>query len=407
MLALLRVDGVLAMLPLVLGAVLLLACLLLWVAGAGVVRPGPTRALRAEDLPRAGLVVPVAGGSPAVSRAAASVLAQDYPSFEVVFVTRNPQDPAAGLIREAVEGLAHARLVFAGPANRCGQKNHNLLRGLEALTDRPEILVFCDGTRTAPPGWLRSLVAPLVEGRLEVTSGYHHVLPADARLPTLGHAFSVLVLYLTRGVPFLNQPWGGGTAIRRRTFERLGVRKVWAGNVVDDVSLAALLKRNDVRVGASPGAWVLTPLAGETLGSLTRWLFRQWFYLKVCLPGSWLAAGAACHLVSISLLGALVGAGSGTAGLIPTAWTLFSWFLLCLGGAFAVAARSLLPGPVPLIPWLGAVPVTAAAASWAHLQTLFTMKVEWKGIRYRVRWAGTVAGVEGQMSGSAKASGEH
>jgi cellulose synthase/poly-beta-1,6-N-acetylglucosamine synthase-like glycosyltransferase len=378
------------MFPLAFSALLLIACVMLWIAGVRVIRPGPPVAIRAGDLPRVGVVVPVTGYSPGVSGAAASILAQDYPSFEVVFVTRDPEDPAAALIGEIIQKQAHARLVFAGPAARCGQKNHNLLRGLHALGDGPEVLVFCDGTRTAPAGWLRALVAPVARGEVEVTSGYHHVLPGDARLPTLGHAMSVLVLYLTKGVRFLNQPWGGGTAVRRRTFERLGVREVWARNVVDDVSLAALLKRNGVPAGASPEAWVLTPLAGETLGSWTRWLFRQWFYLKVCLPGSWLAAGAACHLLSIGLPAAVLGAAAGSAGLLPAAWALSSWLLLSLAAGFAIAVRSLLPVPVPLLPWLAAVPLTAAAASWAHLKTLFTMEVEWKGIRYRVRWSGTV-----------------
>lgn len=397
------------MIPLVLSCALLLACALLWISGAKVIRPNPQEAAApgAGGPPRVGLVVPAAGNPPALSSAALSLLSQDYPSYEVVFVTRDPEDPASSVIREVVDGRPGARLVFAGPTSRCGQKNRNLLRGLDALGVRPEILVFCDATRTAPSHWLRSLVAPLIRGEFEVTSGYHHVLPSDARLPTLGHAMSVLVLYLTKGVPFLNQPWGGGTAIRRRTFERLGAREVWARNVVDDVSLAALLKRNRVPAGTSPGAWVVTPLAGETVGSWTRWLFRQWFYLKVCLPGSWLAAGAACHLLALGFLASVAGASLGTAGLLPASWTVASWFVLCLAAGFAIALRSLLPGAIPLIPWLAAVPVTAGAASWSHLRTLFTMEVEWREIRYRVRWSGAVKAVKGKTGGPGGATGVH
>ncbi len=397
------------MIPLVIGGALLLACALLWISGAKVIRPGPLEAAApgAGNLPRAGLVVPAAGRSPALSSAVLSLLSQDYPSYEVVFVTRDPEDPAAAVIREFIDGRPGARLVFAGPTSRCGQKNRNLLRGLDALGDRPEILVFCDATRRAPPHWLRSLVTPVIRREFEVTSGYHHILPSDARLPTLGHACSVLVLYLTKGVPFLNQPWGGGTAIRRRTFERLGARDVWVRNVVDDVSLAALLKKNRVAVGASPGAWVVTPLAGETVGSWTRWLFRQWFYLKVCLPGSWLAAGAACHLLALGLLASVAGASLGTAGLVPASWTAASWFVLCLTAGFAIALRSLLPGAIPLIPWLAAVPMTAGAASWSHLRTLFTMEVEWREIRYRVCWSGAVKAVKGKTGGPESASGVH
>jgi len=403
------VPGNRTMIPLALAGALLLACSFLWISGAKVIRPEPREAAApgAGALPRAGVVVPAAGSPPALSPAALSLLSQDYPSFEVVFVTRDPEDPAAAVLREVVKGRPGARLVFAGAASRCGQKNRNLLRGLEVLGDRPEILVFCDATRTAPPHWLRSLVTPLVRGEFEVTSGYHHILPSDARIPTLGHACSVLLLYLTKGIPFLNQPWGGGTAIRRRTFERLGARDVWARNVVDDVSLAALLKKNRLAVGASPGAWVVTPLAGETVSSWIRWLFRQWFYLKVCLPGSWLAAGAVCHLLSLGLLASGIGAAAGTAGLLPASWTVASWFVLCLAAAFAVTLRPLFPGAAPLVPWLAAVPATVAAASWSHLRTLFTMEVEWQEIRYRVRWSGVVETVEGKADSPGEGSVVH
>ena len=298
---------------------ILSAAVLVTLGGLAMARKPDSRQVPpAGTWPGVALVVPAAGAGAELPEAAAALLSQDYPFYRLIFVTRDGGDPATGIIRKAVGRDPRARHVLSGKAFGCGQKNHNLLRGVEAaLEENPEILAFCDSTRIAPPHWLRALVAPVAFGEVEVSSGYHHVLPLDGRLSALGHAFSVLLLYLTKGFSLLNQPWGGGTAIRMETFERLKVTDVWARNIVDDVSLAAILNKARIRVGLSRGAWATTPLEGETMGSWIRWLFRQWFYLKVCFPLAWAAAGVYCHLFSGMLVLALFAAFGGSPGGAP------------------------------------------------------------------------------------------
>ena len=210
-----------------------------------------------------------------------ALLHQDYPDYQVIFTTRDLQDPATGVIAKLIWGKPRARLVVAGPARTRGQKNQNLLAGIRLAGDAPEILAFCDSNQEAPRDFLRKLAAPVALGEGVVTSGYHQAIPGDRRLATWGRAVSVLTLYLTKAVPWLNQPWGGATAIRRETFESLGVASLWTETVVDDVSLAALLIRARIPV-------------------------RLWIYLKYYLPGSWMAAGVLMYSLTGLTLASLM-----------------------------------------------------------------------------------------------------
>lgn len=377
---------------LLMGLCLLSAACLVAVGGTSIRRKPSIHEIPSTAWPDVGVVVPAAGAAPQLPAAISSLLSQDYPSFRLVLVTRDREDPASAVLTEILGNRAGTKHVLSGMASGCGQKNHNLLRGLAALEPRPPILVFCDSTRTAPPQWLKALVAPVVRGEVEVTSGYHHGIPRDKRFSTLGHAFSILVLYLTKGIPFLNQPWGGGTAIRRETFERLGVEQIWSRNIVDDVSLAALLKENRLRVGLSSGAHMATPLKGETVGSWVQWLIRQWFYLKVCLPGSWLAAGSACYLFSGVLALAVFGVLGAIPGWVTKLHALACLAFLCLFAAMALGLRLLHPEPPPPLRCLAAAFLNPPIAAWAHMRTLFTMKITWHGIHYRVKWKGIVEG---------------
>jgi ceramide glucosyltransferase len=339
------------------------------------------------------LVVPVAGAPPGLARRLTALLHQDYPDYQVIFAIKDRHDPAARVITALPPGKAPARLVVAGPARSCGQKNQNLLAGVRLAGENFEILATCDSNQEAPPDFLRKLAAPVARREGLAASGYHQVIPGDNRLATWGRAVCVLFLYLTKAVPRLNQPWGGATAIRREVFAALNVDRLWAETVVDDVSLAARLIREGIPVHLSLGADLATPVTGETLGSWQSWLFRQWIYLKYYLPGSWLAAGVFIHLLAfLTLFSAAV------VLLAPWGWAAPGTALPALAflaglGLLALALRRLHPA-LPRWPlWLAACAASLFMASWVHLLTCLTQKISWRGTSYLVDWRGRVASV--------------
>jgi ceramide glucosyltransferase len=340
------------------------------------------------------LIVPVAGAAPGLAARLTSFLEQDYPNYQMVLVTRSPEDPATAAILALLPHYSRARHILSGPATACGQKNQNLLAGLKMADPAAAVLVFCDANQVAEAKWLKEMVRPLATGASRIVSGYHQVLPLDCKPATLGRAATVLLLSLAKGLAPLNQPWGGSTAISRDLFGSLGIDRLWGENVVDDVSLAARLKAAGLRVGYPASAPLITPLGGESFKSWEAWLTRQWFYLKFCLPVSWLAGGAVALLLDgLVLLAATRCLLAPWEAVSPGGSVAAAGFLTVLTGLGA-ALRRLHPQPGPLGRWLAAFYGAIFMAGWCHLRTWRADWLCWRDIRYRVGLRGKVLEVK-------------
>ncbi|MCE5336355.1 MAG: glycosyltransferase [Desulfobacteraceae bacterium] len=338
-------------------------------------------------------IVPASGAGECLAPCIRSLLRQDYPEYEIVFVTRDAEDPAAAVIRDEIAQAPRAKLVHSGRATVCGQKNHSILRGLREPPADSEITVFGDSTRLALPDWLKNLTAPIAAGEAIVTSGYHHALPMGRSIAQIGRACSVLMLFLTKGFPFLNQPWGGATAIRTEDIERLEIPGLWARKVVDDVALAAHLKKRGIYTSLSTGAALATPIASETLAGWNEWLIRQWLYLKFCCPVSWAACGMVCDLAAALIVFSIAATLLGGMGLAAPSVALSSSLFLGLVAGLGIALRRSHPDPGPVLLWICAFFATLLLAGWSHMETLRTDHIDWKGIRYKVAWGGDVTQV--------------
>lgn len=368
--------------------------------GRTVARPrGPEPAVASpHSLPRACVIVPLSGSDRRMEACLESVLSQDYPHYEVLLVTRSPDEAAAAGARRVLEGRTagaqpRCRLLASGPASCRGQKNHNLLAGIDAAADDGKIFVFLDAARETPPTWLKNLTEPIARGEAAVATGYHHILPAKTGLSSLGRAITVLFLQHLQETGWLTQPWGGNMAVSKKAFEQLGVRAVWERNVVDDVSLAAILARKGQKAKFVPGAQLCTPLENETLGNWCRWLTRQLLYLKFCLPGSWIIAGFLACLSAILPAAAIVRIAAASTGMLPAAEALPDAVLLCLLLGTAFAWRNSHPSPGPPLRWLAASFATIFVAAFCLTQTLFARRILWRGILYTVSRGGRVEGI--------------
>lgn len=343
-----------------------------------------------ERRPRAAVIVPLTGHTPAMKSGLESLLNQHYPNLAVILVTQDQEDPATALVREVMAGRQNVRHVVSGPARGSSQKNHNLLAGLKALEADAEILVFCDSGHQAPLNLLSALISPIAQGKAVATTCFHRVFPGDLHLGTLAMLITVLTIHLMQSLSFLAQPWGGATAVSRRVFDALNVKGLWAGNVVDDVSLGVRLLRQRRRVYPVPGICLRTEVRGLTVRDLMAWITRQLLYLKYCCPVVWLAA----------LPGALVLVGpfvvAGLAGL-GALWGLTSWTLAAMGLGYLLLFtllgawyRRLAPPAIPLRRWLPALYAAVFIAGASYLKTWFTDTISWRGVSYRVTWGGGV-----------------
>ena len=245
-------------------------------------KPAPQR----THWPRTGLIVPAGGNHPRMREALESLLKQDYPALYPVIVTATADEPAAGIARELQARYPQLRHVVAGFAKGCGQKNHNSLKGVEAVEDEVELLAFCDSTHIAPRDFIRRLVAPVVDGE-DFSTGYHKVVARDTGIVTMAYALCVQLMRYLQGISSFTQLWGGAMCFRLSAFRRYGVREFWMTNVVDDCSLADRLIRLGARIRLSGDAVLMTEAREHDLGVWHHWMDRQILFLKFCIPYQW------------------------------------------------------------------------------------------------------------------------
>ena len=197
--------------------------------------------------PFATVFVPCRGVDEGLKENILSLFAQDYPAFEIIFVSDSNDDPAFPVIEEARQSFRKQTgpvisTIVAGPAPDSGQKVHNLRKAINAAHPLSEVFVFTDTDARTQKFWLRSLIAPLHDEKIGATTGYRWFVARDG-----GFASHLLSVWNAAIASALGQRgdknfcWGGSTAMRRSTFETLRIPDRWKGTVSDDFTITRVL----------------------------------------------------------------------------------------------------------------------------------------------------------------------
>jgi len=259
---------------------------------------------------------------------------QDYDDYEIAMVVESPWDPACNLIAQVMaehpDRISH--LVIAGCAEDSGQKVHNLRSAVrKKLSSQIEFLVFADSDARPRPEWLRALVGRLgKEGDSPVgaATGYRWLLPVR---PTLANHLLYSIncsVAMMLGSRKLYPIWGGSWAIRRSTFEAIGLLDAWRGTLSDDLVATNVLRQHGLPIRYEPACMIASPLDG-TLGEHLRFLRRQYIISRCHLPGVW----------RTGLAGSLISGAGWPAALALVVWALAtgSWIILpALGTCLAI-----------------------------------------------------------------------
>ncbi|HVP12157.1 MAG TPA: glycosyltransferase family 2 protein [Phycisphaerae bacterium] len=293
--------------------------------------------------PKAAVIMPCCGVDEKLEQTVLALGRQRYERYEVIFALESAQDPAYTAIGGWTENQTSppSRRVVAGLAERRSQKIHNLTAAIAEVPEDCEVLVFADSDAVPGEDWLGHLIAPLQDESVGATTGYRWYTAAGglaAGIRSVWNAATVTTLDDER----LNFCWGGATAISRRTFERIGVPRLWENSVSDDLSLTVALRRAGLRIRFVPQAMVSSSDA-TTLRAFWAFARRQLVITRVYMPGIWVAgftlclnliigAAAAAALFFASALGWL-----GSARVMVAA--LAGWITILA----LVAGRSVLP----------------------------------------------------------------
>lgn len=350
--------------------------------------------------PYLAVIIPCKGTDPDFETNLASFLQQNYPAYQIVFAVASEQDAAYEyLSKTANENPTSVEspkisLVVAGVADNRGEKVNNLLRGLAAVDRLAEVLVFADVDARPTPDWLRSLVAPLADPKVTVSTGFRWYFPGESFTSQLRAAWDTSIATLL-GDHDHNFAWGGSMAIRTADFKRLGVAdRYWANTASDDYALTRAVRDSSGWIRFEPRC-LLASRESSSFGEFLRWSNRQIILTRVYAPHLW-RLGLAAHLLygSTFLLGLAVLLVPGVTWPFRAVAAAFLATILLLGMAKArlrsLVAFELFPEEraalsrygsrywqlAPLIPWVMLFNLLAAG---------FTQRIEWRGTHYELR----------------------
>lgn len=202
-----------------------------------------------REWPKVALMVPCKDVDPDLEENLTLLLQQDYPHYEIIFMTLDAHDLSYPILQKMVAASpVPARIVFGGFSKQRCQKLDNMLAGVDALTDDIEVFAWADSDVRAPREWLRQLVAPLAEQNVGATTSFRWYRPEAGRpltyLLSLWTGFQFSHLHLNRVVAV----WGGSMAITRKVFDALKMRDVWEYALADDCVLNNAVRRSGRRV---------------------------------------------------------------------------------------------------------------------------------------------------------------
>jgi cellulose synthase/poly-beta-1,6-N-acetylglucosamine synthase-like glycosyltransferase len=339
--------------------------------------------------PFASVIAPTRGHQPGFVDNVRPLLTQNYSEYEILFVFDNSEDPSLKIVKEL-----GARVVVSGPATDTGQKVHNLIESVKRIDPRSEVLVFVDTDARPDKDWLRQLVAPLADENIGAATGYRWFVPERgglaARLRSVWNASIASALGADEQKNFC---WGGSTAIRRSTFERLDVVKHWRGTVSDDFTITRVLKEAKLPIHFTPNC--LVPSVGDCgWDELLEFTTRQIKITRVYAPHLWLPLFLGSLIFAIAFWGGIV-------LLLVRAWNGESVTMLALVlalifimGAVKSFIRWRAVG-IPLARYRSALrrdlaahlflwPVASLLYLYNAIVAAFSRRITWRGITYNL-----------------------
>lgn len=205
---------------------------------------------RAEYTPFVSVVAPCRGIDDGLRENLQALFGFDYPDYEIIFAVDAIEDAAVATINGLIaENGGKSRLVIAGKASGESQKIHNMREALRTVSAGSEVFVFFDSDARPVKNWLRNLVAPLIDENVGAASGYRWFVQTSGKLAThLRAAWNASIVSILGANGKSNFCWGGATAIRRTTFEKLNISEKWRGKLSSDYTLTNALKEMETPV---------------------------------------------------------------------------------------------------------------------------------------------------------------
>jgi ceramide glucosyltransferase len=343
--------------------------------GAGGSRPaGRTENAAAAPI---SILKPVRGRDPRFYEAIRSHATQDYPEFEILFGTNDPDDPA-------LEDIERLRREFPGrriEAIVAPTKAPNAKAGIMAELAkhaRYSVLLVNDSDIVVEPGYLRAVAAALSEPNVGLVTCLYRADAESwaARFEALGIATEFAPSVMTARLLGQGEFALGATmALSAETLAAAGGFESLEKLLADDYQLGVRVRRLGYRIEFAPGV-VSTSLGMETWKEAWRHQVRWSRTIRVSRPGGFFG-----YAVTHATLWALVAFAAGQ-------WEAGAAALIARMTAAAVSGRLLGDPLVPRMLWLVPFRDLFGFAVWAA--GAFGSTVWWRGRKLRLSADGAI-----------------
>ena len=350
--------------------------------------------------PLVSVFLPLRGTDAGLKENIDAIFAQDYPDFEVVFVSDAADDPAWSVVEGARRSFAGSsgptmRTVIAGHAIDRGQKVHNLAVAIDQSDPESQVFVFVDSDARPSVDWLRSLVAPLQDETIGATTGYRWFVAKRGRVAAhLRSVWNAAIASALGAEGMKNFCWGGSTAIRRATFASCKVCDYWRGTVSDDFAMTRALHDAGLAIKFVPQC--LTPSFEDcSFRELIEFTTRQLKITRAYAPHLWkpLLMGSAIFVL-VFFGGITFVAGRAVMGLSYATPLVLLLIIFALGGVKSHlrlrAVRWIIPDKnanslSSTIAHVTLWPFASALYLYDAIAAACSRRITWRGITYELK----------------------
>jgi cellulose synthase/poly-beta-1,6-N-acetylglucosamine synthase-like glycosyltransferase len=376
------------------------------------------RELRREPdhfCPKVAVILPCKGLDPGFKENIKKLFEQKYSkpeederaNFEIVFAVASHEDPAYEALSEAMKNYPNvpSRLIVAPQNSQRAQKVNNQLHALKQISSEAEILVFVDSDVIAGSDFISYLVRPLKDKNVGIATGYRFYIPFRGDWPSLLRALWNRLTAWELASKNFTFAWGGAMAITRANFQRARIEEVWDKACDDDLSMTTAVKKLGLKVQFVPQCLVASD-GDASLAEILEWMNRQLVLTKVYYPALWRKAIARAGILAFWLLAVLIAAYQGIVK--HESAFQFAFYLglslLLLEFLFLAQAQGMWRRVLFRQPddkeraenidraydrsfWrsIWVLPLAHCLLPWMTLNSLFTNRIQWRGVIYELK----------------------
>lgn len=280
----------------------------------------PRNVVLPDPVPLVSVIVPARNEAKNIGACVASLMAQDYPLFEIIVLEDRSEDGTAEVVGQVAAGDSRVRLIHGGPLpDGWAGKPWACRQAADAATG--EWLLFTDADTVHAPDMLRRSLSLAIRGKVSMLSGFpRQVTPwfcPRAVIPMIYFIiFSWAPLWLLHRLKMPSVAIGQFLLFPRDFYRTMGGHEVVKNRIIEDLYLGMEVSRRGGRHLAVDLSDIVSCRMygdlGEVWLGLTRTLYGVSAISPLALAGL-LVAGSACFLGPFLWLGHLLMASSAPA----------------------------------------------------------------------------------------------